>query len=88
VVGDRRWPASDRLRGLLEDAGIAHQWLDPVDDPAARSLLAEARPEDADGPDGGTQPLVLGPDGRVLVQPTREELLALAGAARPGLTTS
>ncbi|HEV7726480.1 MAG TPA: Na+/H+ antiporter NhaA [Modestobacter sp.] len=91
VVGDRRWPASAQLRDLLEEAGITHQWLDPADDPAARSLLAEARPDDADrsgGAGGGTQPLVLGPDGRVLVEPTRQELLALAGAPRPDLTTS
>jgi hypothetical protein len=86
VVGDRRWPASAYLQHLLEDAGIAHQWLDPADDPAARSLLAEAR-RDQDG-DASDRPVVLGPDGRVLVEPSREELLALAGAPRRDLTTS
>jgi Na+:H+ antiporter, NhaA family len=82
VVGDRRWPASAQLGDLLEDAGIAHQWLDPADDPAARALLAEA---DADG---GTKPVVLAPDGRILVAPSREDLLALVGSAHRDLTTS
>jgi Na+:H+ antiporter, NhaA family len=82
VVGDRRWPASAQLGDLLEDAGIAHQWLDPADDPAARALLAEA------GADGGTQPVVLAPDGRILVAPSREDLLVLAGSAQRDLTTS
>ena len=82
VVGDRRWPASADLRDLLEDAGIAHQWLDPADDAAARLLLTEA------GADEGGRPVVFGPDGRVLVEPSREELLALAAAPRRDLTTS
>jgi Na+:H+ antiporter, NhaA family len=86
VVGDRRWPASDELRTLLADRDIPHQWLDPADDEAARRLLDEAltgRP-DADG----HRPVVLAPDGRVLVEPSIEELAALAGAPRRDLTTS
>jgi CRP-like cAMP-binding protein len=86
VVGDRRWPASEELRALLADHGIPHQWLDPADDPAARRLLDEAL---ADLPAGsGDRPVVLAPDGRVLVTPTVEELAALAGAPRRDLTSS
>jgi NhaA family Na+:H+ antiporter len=86
VVGDRRWPASDELRTLLADHDVAHQWLDPADDPAARRLLDEAL---TDVPDTGpNRPVVLAPDGRVLVAPTVEELVALAGAPRRDLTTS
>jgi hypothetical protein len=82
VVGDRRWPASERLRAELVEDGIAHQWLDPAEDAAARLLLAEA------GADGAGRPVVFAPDGRVLVEPSREELLALAAAPRRDLTTS
>jgi Na+/H+ antiporter NhaA len=82
VVGDRRWPASAELRDLLEGADIAHQWLDPAEDAAARLLLAEA------GAGGGGRPVVFAPDGRVLVEPSREELLALSAGPRRDLTTS
>ncbi|WP_448615183.1 Na+/H+ antiporter NhaA [Modestobacter sp. URMC 112] len=86
VVGDRRWPASDELRTLLADHDVPHQWLDPADDPAARRLLDEAL---ADAPaDGRDRPVVLAPDGRVLVEPDVAELAALAGAPRRDLTTS
>jgi len=60
----------------------AHQWLDPAEDDAARRLLAEAGATDTD------RPLVVRPDGRVLVDPTREELLQAAGSATRDLTTT
>ncbi|CCH90673.1 Putative cyclic nucleotide-binding protein [Modestobacter italicus] len=82
VVGDRRWPASQRLQAELAEDGIAHQWLDPAEDAAARTLFAEA------GGDGGTRPIVIRPDGRVLVEPTRDDLLAAAGSATRDLTTT
>jgi len=82
VVGDRRWPASAELRARLEEDGIAHQWLDPADDAVARRLLVEA------GADGGTAPIVIRADGRVLTDPTREDLLQAAGAATRDLTTT
>jgi NhaA family Na+:H+ antiporter len=82
VVGDRRWPASRRLQEELADDGIPHQWLDPAEDAAARSLFAEA------GGDGGTTPVVIRPDGRVLVEPTRGDLLQAAGSATRDLTTT
>ncbi|MFQ1002136.1 Na+/H+ antiporter NhaA [Modestobacter sp. SSW1-42] len=82
VVGDRRWPASVELRERLADDGIAHQWLDPAEDDAARRLLAEAGLPDTD------RPLVIRPDGRVLVDPTREDLLRAAGSATRDLTTT
>jgi NhaA family Na+:H+ antiporter len=80
VVGDRRWPASERLRAQLADDGIPHQWLDPAEDAAARTLFAEA------GGDGGTTPVVIRPDGRVLRDPTRDDLLQAAGSATRDLT--
>jgi NhaA family Na+:H+ antiporter len=82
VVGDRRWPASERLRAQLADDGIPHQWLDPAEDAAARTLFAEA------GGDGGTTPVVIRPDGRVLHDPTRDDLLQAAGSATRDLTTT
>ncbi len=82
VVGDRRWPASVALRARLEEDGIAHQWLDPADDAAARRLLAEAEVE------GAETPVVIRADGRVLVEPTREELVLAAGTATRDLTST
>ena len=81
VVGDRRWPASVRLREQLAADGIPHQWLDPAEDPAARTLFTEA------GGDGET-PIVIRPDGRVLVDATRDDLLQAAGFAARDLTTT
>ncbi|OMQ15415.1 Na+/H+ antiporter NhaA [Modestobacter sp. VKM Ac-2676] len=81
VVGDRRWPASVELRAQLAEDGVPHQWLDPTEDDAARRLLAEVGAEDA------TSPVVLAPDGRVLVEPTRDDLARFAGTARDLTTT-
>lgn len=74
VIGDRRWPASKELRGLLANNGIPYQWLDPADDSAARRLLAEFAPETQH------QPIVLASDGRVMTHPTLAELTGSAGA--------
>ena len=82
VVGDRRWPASAELRARLEDDRIAHQWLDPADDDAARRLLVEAGVPDTD------RPVVVRADGRVLLDPTRGDLLQVAGTATRDLTTT
>jgi Na+/H+ antiporter NhaA len=76
VVGDRRWPASAELAAVLAERQIAHQWLDPAEDEVARSMLAEIS-----GPDD-TDPVVLAADGRVLVEPTPEELVRAAGSDR------
>ncbi|MCZ2838077.1 Na+/H+ antiporter NhaA [Modestobacter sp. VKM Ac-2985] len=81
VVGDRRWPASAELRAQLAEDGVPHTWLDPAEDAAAARLLAEIGGEEA------TSPVVLTPDGRVLVEPTREELARAAGASRDLTTT-
>ncbi|WP_081788600.1 Na+/H+ antiporter NhaA [Candidatus Blastococcus massiliensis] len=72
VLGDRRWAASSRLRDVLADQGIGHTWLDPAEDPAARAMLDELDP-----PAG--VPVVLAPDGRVLFDPSGDELVRLAG---------
>jgi Na+:H+ antiporter, NhaA family len=72
VLGDRRWPASAELLDTLHEQQITHTWLDPVDDPAARTMLDEL-----DVP--GEQPVVVAPDGRVLIGPTPEELSRATG---------
>jgi NhaA family Na+:H+ antiporter len=76
VLGDRRWAASERLRQTLADHSLGHIWLDPAEDPAARTMLEEleAPPE---------TPVVLVADGRVLVDPSGDELLRL-GTERVG----
>jgi Na+/H+ antiporter NhaA len=83
VIGDRRWPASADLAALLTERNVPHQWLDPADDPAAQRMWAEV------GTDGSTQPAVVAPDGRVLVDPTAEDLArAATGAATRDLTST
>jgi CRP-like cAMP-binding protein len=83
VIGDRRWPASGELAALLAERDIPHQWLDPADDPAAQRMWAEV------GTDGRKVPVVVAPDGRVLVDPTADDLArAAAGAAARDLTTT
>ena len=69
VVGTTRWPASARLQAVLDERGIAHEWLDPTRDEAARAMLAEIEALDDD------RPVVLAADGRVLVEPTVDDLL-------------
>ncbi|WP_164700103.1 Na+/H+ antiporter NhaA [Modestobacter sp. KNN46-3] len=81
VVGDRRWPASTELRAQLAEDGVPHTWLDPAEDDAAARLLAELGVEEADAP------VVLTPDGRVLVEPTRDDLARFATAPRDLTTT-
>jgi Na+:H+ antiporter, NhaA family len=78
VVGDPRWPASAELRAVLDERGIAHRRLDPTEDDAARAMVAEI-----EGPDDH-RPVVLAADGRVLVEPTVDELLRAAGTDRVG----
>ncbi|UOY00513.1 cyclic nucleotide-binding domain-containing protein [Blastococcus sp. PRF04-17] len=78
VVGDRDWPASVELQRLLTERGIAHQWLDPAQNESARAMLAEIEAVD------DQRPVVVAPDGRVLVDPTVEELLRAAGSDRVG----
>jgi predicted DsbA family dithiol-disulfide isomerase/CRP-like cAMP-binding protein len=78
VVGDPRWPASAELRAVLGERAIAHQWLDPTEDDAARAMLTEIEGSD------DHRPVVLAADGRVLVEPTVEELLRAAGTDRVG----
>ena len=75
VVGDPERPASVELRAVLADHGIAHQWLDPTQDESARSLLLEIDADDS-------RPVVLAADGRVLVEPSVEELVRAGGAIR------
>jgi hypothetical protein len=83
VIGDRRWPASAALAELLVAGHVPHQWLDPADDPAAQRMWAEV------GTDGRKVPVVVAPDGRVLVDPTADDLArAAAGAAARDLTTT
>jgi hypothetical protein len=78
VLGDRRWPASAELQALLAEHRIAHQWLDPAEDEAARTMLEEIDPPEA------SRPVVLAADGRVLLAPTADELVRAAGGIRVG----
>jgi Na+:H+ antiporter, NhaA family len=78
VVGDPRWPASVVLEDALTEHGIAHRWLDPAEDEAARVMLAEIDALDE------TRPVVIASDGRVLIDPTPEDLLRAAGSDRVG----
>ena len=78
VVGDRSWPASARLQAVLDERGIAHEWLDPTRDEAARAMLAEIEALDDD------RPVVLAADGRVLVEPTVDDLLRASRSDRVG----
>jgi CRP-like cAMP-binding protein len=78
IIGDRRWPASAELAAALTGHRIAHHWLDPAEDEAARVMLAEITALDQ------ARPAVLAADGRVLVDPTVEELLRAAGSDRVG----
>ena len=80
VVGDRRWPASRQLRTVLADNQILHQWLDPAEDPAAQTLLAEIGSEV--NSEGDTRPVVLAADGRVLLDPSLDDLMRAAGPTR------
>jgi Na+/H+ antiporter NhaA len=78
VVGDPRWPASATLQEVLTGHGIAHRWLDPAEDEGARAMLAEIDALDE------TRPVVIASDGRVLIDPTPEDLLRAAGTDRVG----
>jgi NhaA family Na+:H+ antiporter len=78
VVGDPQWPASVVLEDALTEHGIAHRWLDPAEDEAARVMLAEIDALDE------TRPVVIASDGRVLIDPTPEDLLRAAGSDRVG----
>ena len=78
VVGDPRWPASEQLQELLTEQGVAHQWMDPAEDEAARAMLAELDVlEEA-------RPVVVASDGRVFVDPGPDDLLRAAGTDRVG----
>ena len=63
---------------MLDEHGIAHQWLDPAENEAARAVLAENDALDEE------RPVVVASDGRVLVDPDRDDLLRAAGVDRVG----
>ena len=73
-LGRHQGPAES----LLDEHGIAHQWLDPAEDDAARAVLAENDALDEE------RPVVVAPDGRVLVDPGPDDLLRAAGIDRVG----
>jgi CRP-like cAMP-binding protein len=82
AIGDKRWPASEDLEERLGESGVTFQWLDPADDPAAARMWAEV------GNDGAHRPVVLAPDGRVLEEPTVEDLRRAAGSMTRDLTST
>ncbi|WP_432492609.1 Na+/H+ antiporter NhaA [Kineococcus gypseus] len=79
VVGERDWPASAELARLLERAGVPFEWLEPGSDPQGRRLWEDVGA--GAGAAGAEVPVVLAPDGRVLREPTLQELRA--GVERP-----
>ncbi|MFJ6845423.1 FAD-dependent oxidoreductase [Streptomyces griseoluteus] len=76
VVGHRWSARSSEVREFLARNQVPYRWYS-VEDPEGRRLLAAA------GQDGLRLPLVITPDGRVLVEPEAPEL-----AARVGLATT
>ncbi|KLK92383.1 thioredoxin reductase [Microvirga vignae] len=69
-----------RLDGFLSRSGHPHQSLDPGGDPEARALVERF------GVDPGELPIVLCPDGRLLRNPSEDELarcLGMVGALDP-----
>jgi thioredoxin reductase (NADPH) len=73
VVGHGLSPASYEVKDFLAANQVPYQWLDMEDETTARDLLS--------GASGGVArtPLVLFPDGSVLVQPTTRELAEKVG---------
>lgn len=64
-----QWCGDCRLaKRILDEQGTEYQWIDIDFDPAAAEIVQKLN--------GGyrTVPTILFPDGRVLVEPTREEL--------------
>lgn len=73
IVGHRWSPRVHELKQLLGRSRVRHLWLDVDADPEAQRLAAQAAPGST------TFPLVLLPDGRVLVDPDVEHLARALG---------
>ncbi|MBI5304288.1 MAG: FAD-dependent oxidoreductase [Chloroflexi bacterium] len=73
VVGALWSPPSHTVKDFLARHLIAYQWLDVDKDAQARALA------DAHGADGTRLPIVLMPDGAVLVEPSLRELAGKVG---------
>jgi thioredoxin reductase (NADPH) len=66
-----------RLGGFLSRNGHPHQSLDPDSDPEARALIERF------GVDPGQLPIILCPDGRLLRNPSEDELARCLGLVGP-----
>jgi len=76
LIGSPGSPDLLRLQGFLTRNSTPLQVLDPADDPDAAAILARYAPRSAD------VPLVVGPNGTVLDNPTEVELARCLGILR------
>jgi len=82
IIGYRFSPESHQTRDFLVRHGVSFQWLDVECDEEARRLLAAA------GLKAPRPPVVLFPDGTMLIQPSNEEIAEKIGLqVRPGRTS-
>ena len=77
IVGAEEHGDVLRLGGFLSRNGHPHQSLDPETDPEARALVEQF------GVDPGELPIVLCPDGRMLRNPSEDELARCLGLVGP-----
>jgi thioredoxin reductase (NADPH) len=77
IVGAEEHGDVLRLEGFLSRNGHPHQSLDPDSDPEARALVEQF------GVDPGELPIVLCPDGRLLRNPSEDELARCLGLVGP-----
>ncbi|QRM33740.1 FAD-dependent oxidoreductase [Microvirga sp. VF16] len=77
IVGAEEHGDVLRLSGFLSRNGHPHQSLDPDSDPEARALVEQF------GVDPGELPIVLCPDGRMLRNPSEDELARCLGLVGP-----
>ena len=73
IIGYRFSPESHQTRDFLVRHGVSFQWLDVERDEEAQRLLAAA------GLKTNRLPVVIFPDGTMLVQPTNEEIAGKIG---------
>jgi thioredoxin reductase (NADPH) len=73
LIGEASSPDVARLRNFLSRNGYPHLLLDPIDDEEARALIERYAP----GP--GELPLVVCPDGSVMLNPTEGALARCIG---------
>ena len=73
VIGHRWSPESHLARDFLARNQVPYQWMDLAGDPGARELL------DLAGVDDAHCPVLIFPDGSILVQPSTQKIAEKAG---------